>query len=45
MQIRGVKEVGHMKKVLAKKVLDKEASFWTSRKLAVKNVPTKGCHK
>jgi hypothetical protein len=34
-----------MKKVLSKKALDKEASFWIGRKAAAKEIQVKGCHK
>ncbi len=34
-----------MKKILSKKALDKEASFWIGRKAAVKEAPVKGCRK
>jgi hypothetical protein len=34
-----------MKKTPSKEVLSKEASFWIGLKMAVKENPTKGCHK
>jgi hypothetical protein len=34
-----------MKKVLSKEALDREASFWTSLKKALKESPVKACRK